>query len=118
MMNKYAPIIDVAVQHSPEITALVWASARFILQVATIRADTIENVRSAADTIVTRMTMSEFCSKMYENVAETALNSSTTTQHFAEYLDSALPEFYASVLVFSIKARMFFDPSMDSEQFV
>ncbi len=32
-LDKYTQIVDVAIQHSPEITALVWASARFILQV-------------------------------------------------------------------------------------
>jgi hypothetical protein len=31
-LDKYAGIVDVAIQHSPEITALVWAGARFLLQ--------------------------------------------------------------------------------------
>jgi hypothetical protein len=30
---KYAQIIDVAIQHHPDITSLVWASARFLIQV-------------------------------------------------------------------------------------
>ena len=32
-MDKYATIVDVAIQHSPEVTALVWAGVRGILQV-------------------------------------------------------------------------------------
>ena len=35
-MNKYATIVDVAIQHSPEVTALVWAGVRGILQVRII----------------------------------------------------------------------------------
>ena len=35
-MNKYATIVDVAIQHSPEVTALVWAGIRVILQVRII----------------------------------------------------------------------------------
>ena len=32
-MDKYATIVDVAIQHSPEVTALVWAGVRGMLQV-------------------------------------------------------------------------------------
>jgi hypothetical protein len=32
-VNRYCTIVDVAVQHHPDITALVWAGARTIIQV-------------------------------------------------------------------------------------
>ena len=32
-VDKYAKIVDTAIQHHPEITSLVWAGARTILQV-------------------------------------------------------------------------------------
>jgi len=32
-VNKYCAIVDVAIQHQPDITALVWAGARTIIQV-------------------------------------------------------------------------------------
>ena len=35
-MDKYATIVDVAIQHSPEVTSLVWAGVRGILQVRII----------------------------------------------------------------------------------
>jgi hypothetical protein len=35
-LDTYAKIVDVAIQHNPEITALVWAGARFLLQVSVI----------------------------------------------------------------------------------
>ena len=33
-LDKYSTIVDVAIQHHPDITALVWAGFRFILQVS------------------------------------------------------------------------------------
>jgi len=32
-VNKYCTIIDVAIQHQPQITALVWAGVRTVIQV-------------------------------------------------------------------------------------
>lgn len=32
-MEKYAKVVDTAIQHQPEITALVWAGVRTLLQV-------------------------------------------------------------------------------------
>jgi len=31
--EKYAKIVDIAIQHHPEVTSLIWASARFLIQV-------------------------------------------------------------------------------------
>jgi hypothetical protein len=35
-VNKYCAIVDVAIQHQPQITALVWAGARMVIQVRTL----------------------------------------------------------------------------------
>ena len=35
-VDKYACIVDIAIQHSPEITALVWGGVRFLLMVGRI----------------------------------------------------------------------------------
>ena len=35
--NQYAVIVDIAIQHNPKITALVWAGVRVTLQVSSIR---------------------------------------------------------------------------------
>ena len=86
------------------------------LQIALNRIDIIENLHSALETIVTKMATCEFCAQLYADFTETTLNSSFTTQHFQTTLDSALPEFYPAVLVFSVKARRYFDPSVSSMQ--
>lgn len=36
-VGKYTGVVDVAIQHSPEITSLAWASVRFLLQVRSAR---------------------------------------------------------------------------------
>ena len=33
-INKYCAIVDIAIQHHPDITALVWAGARTLIQVS------------------------------------------------------------------------------------
>ena len=33
-LDKYLTIVDVAIQHHPDITSLIWAGLRFILQVS------------------------------------------------------------------------------------
>ena len=33
-INKYCAIVDIAIQHHPDVTALVWAGARTLIQVS------------------------------------------------------------------------------------
>ena len=44
-VQKYAPIVDTAIQHSPEVTALVWGGAKAILQVRTFTWDSAAAMR-------------------------------------------------------------------------
>jgi len=44
-----------------------------------------------------------------------SLSSHVTTIALAERLQSALPKFYATVLVFAVKAKMYFIPSITSK---
>lgn len=34
VLNKYAKIVDIAIQHDPHVVSLVWAGFRFLLQVS------------------------------------------------------------------------------------
>ena len=43
------------------------------------------------------------------------LSNPSIADNLRKSLESALPEFYASVLVFSVKARLYFDPSTSSK---
>lgn len=36
LLNKYAGIVDIAIQHDPHVVALVWSGFRFLLQVSVL----------------------------------------------------------------------------------
>ena len=61
--------------------------------------ESAESLEAAAETIVAKMAICEFYANVY---AETgiALSSDQMTSRLQQSLDTALPEFYAAVLVF------------------
>jgi hypothetical protein len=69
----------------------------------------------AMETILTKMAACEFYAGLYAESLHVTLNSERTTLAFEESLDSALPEFYAAVLVFSVKAKGYFAPKTAGE---
>ena len=69
-----------------------------------------ESLEAVAETIVAKMAMCEFYANVYMETG-VALSSDQMTLSLQQSLDSSLPEFYAAVLVFSVKARQYFDPS-------
>ena len=77
------------------------------------RIETIESLEAAIETIVSKMAICEFYANVYVEILQMGLTlaSDQMTHRLQESLDSALPEFYAAVLVFSAKARQYFDPS-------
>jgi len=82
-------------------------------QVALNHIEITESLEAAAETIVAKMAICEFYANVYMETmgAGIALSSDQMTHSLQQSLDSALPELYASVLVFSVKARQYFDPS-------
>jgi len=107
-MENYAKIGDILIQSSPEITALVWGVARFILQVFLNRFDIIESLEAAMETIIEKMAECEFYASIYAESLQVTLSTHQATLSFKESSDSALPEFYAAVVVFSVKAKAYF----------
>jgi len=77
------------------------------------RIETIESLEAAIETIVSKMAICEFYANVYVETIQMGLTlaSDQMTRRLQESLDSALPQFYAAVLVFSAKARQYFDPS-------
>jgi hypothetical protein len=123
-VDKYAKIVDTAIQHHPDITSLVWAGARAILQVchglsegrnsliwiwqvALNHVEAMECFEGTMVTIMDKMAVSAFYAGIYTGVGlHTALGD---TSNLNQVLDMALPELYAAVIVFAIKARQYFD---------
>ena len=62
------------------------------------------------DTVVANMAESQFYASMYVGSLRMDLDSHGTTEAFRKSMRSALPEFYAGVLVFSTRAKGYFLP--------
>ena len=45
-INRYCAIVDIAIQHHPDVTALVWAGARTFIQVGRMLNNVISEIRS------------------------------------------------------------------------
>ena len=75
--------------------------------------ETIESLEAALETILSKMAICEFYANVYVETVQIGLTlaSDQMTHSLQQSLDSALPEFYAAVLVFSAKARQYFDLS-------
>ncbi|KAF8421813.1 hypothetical protein EV426DRAFT_190016 [Tirmania nivea] len=106
-VDKYAKIVNTAIQHHPNVTALVWAGARTILQVTLNHVEAMECFEETMVTIMDKMAVSAFYAGIYEEVELQIAVGDTDKLH--EVLHMALPELYAAIIVFSIKARQYFD---------
>jgi len=72
-----------------------------------------ESLEAATETIVAKMAICEFYANVYAETMQVGftLSRDRMTHSLQQSLDSALPEFCAAILVFSVKARQYFDPS-------
>ena len=71
----------------------------------------MECLEAVIDTVVAKMAVCEFYSSVYGEALKITLSSTQLTDNFQKTLDLALPELYAAVLVFSVKARQYLVPS-------
>ncbi|KAF8421808.1 hypothetical protein EV426DRAFT_608034, partial [Tirmania nivea] len=106
-VDKYTKIVDSAIQHHPNVTSLVWAGARTILQVALNHVEAMEYFEGAMVTIMDKMAVSTFYAGIYEGVCFHTVMGDAGKLY--EVMGLALPEFYAAVIVFAIKARQYFE---------
>lgn len=67
--------------------------------------EAIEGFEVAIASLLEKMTISEFYTGIYVGVPLSTANS----QQLQGMLDSALPELYAAVVVFAVKARSYFE---------
>ncbi|KAF8448392.1 hypothetical protein BDZ91DRAFT_114074 [Kalaharituber pfeilii] len=109
-MESYANIVDVAIQHHPDITALVWSTVRVILKVALDYAQLMESLEVAVAIIVNTMAKCEFYAYIYKNIPlEATLHPGSTQNAFKHKLDYALKELYDAVWNFTDKVKGHFD---------
>jgi hypothetical protein len=60
------------------------------------------------ETITTKMAYCQFYASVFAESLQVMLDTDKTTDAFKEGMESALPEFYAAVLVFAVKAKAYF----------
>ena len=101
IVDNYSKVVDTAVQSNPQVTTLVWAGVRAILQVALNHLEVIEGLEVAIAALVEKVSICEFYADMYDRVP---LGSQSIIK-----LDCALPELYAAVIVFTAKAHGYFE---------
>ncbi|RPA83999.1 hypothetical protein BJ508DRAFT_413030 [Ascobolus immersus RN42] len=110
--NEYAKVVDIAVGHQPEVFALVWGGLRFMMQVYLNHQETLEAINDMMEKVGMSLARAELYYGIYykELQARKVHNPSVNTEWEREVSD-ALPEFYASILVVTIKARMHLAPA-------
>ena len=101
IVDNYSTVVGTAVQSNPQVSALVWAGLRAIIQVALNHVEIIEGLEASIATLVEKVSICEFFAEMYYRVS---LGSRSVKK-----LDCALPELYAAVIVFAAKARRYFE---------
>jgi len=106
-MEKYSKVVDVAIQGSPQVSSLVWAGIRAIMQVALNHVEAIEGCEAAIAVLLEKVYVCELYARVYTGVP--LASQSTSGRHLQSMIDSALPEFYAAVIFFAVKARVYFE---------
>ncbi|KAG0636269.1 hypothetical protein HOY80DRAFT_372781 [Tuber brumale] len=98
-MQFFAQFGDIAIQHNPETTALVWAAFRMMLQLAVNDLETCEFLTSACDDIAGTIFMCEVYERRYVQV----MHDEETD--IAQKVVERIPPLYAIILEFSYEAR-------------
>ena len=89
---------------------LLHSVADAITEIALNRFEALKNLQEAIETVVTNMAESQFYASVYVGSLQMDLDSHGATEAFRKSMNSALPEFYAAVLVFSTRAKGYFLP--------
>ena len=67
------------------------------------------------EVILPKIADCQFYESIYSESLQMSLDSDRTTVSFRESMESALPGFYAAVLVFSVKPKSYFAPLRSGE---
>ena len=107
-VEKYSGIVGTAIQSNPQVGALVWAGIQGIMQVTLNHVEVIEGFEVAIAALLEKMAMCEFYSRIYSGVTLPS-QSTVNSSQLQSMVDSALPDLYAAVIVFSVKARTYYE---------
>ncbi|PVF93060.1 hypothetical protein CPB86DRAFT_790504 [Serendipita vermifera] len=106
---KYAGFIGTTTQHQqPDATNLVWAAARSLIEIYLNHKESVELIEGALKTIAVSMANCEFYASIFKDTLDKRFDDLETSDAWEKQLEQALPEFYAAILVFSIKVKGYF----------
>jgi hypothetical protein len=71
----------------------------------------VEKLEDALKNIAMAMANCEFYASIYADALNVRFRGSQSSAAWAEKVEMALPQFYAAILVFAIKAKGYFTPS-------
>ncbi|PVF92909.1 hypothetical protein CPB86DRAFT_877537 [Serendipita vermifera] len=109
---KYAGFLSSTTQHQqPDATSLVWVAARSLIEIYLNHKESVELIEGALKTIAVSMANCEFYASIFKDTLNKQFDHSETSDAWEKQLERALPEFYAAILVFSIKVKRYFIPS-------
>ncbi|KAF8456509.1 hypothetical protein BDZ91DRAFT_839604, partial [Kalaharituber pfeilii] len=106
-----------AIECDPGVIALAWVAIRGILQVALNHFEVGKKLETTIATILDKIALYQFYDNIYRDILALDMlslvtPSSAATMHTPQQiLASSLPELYAAILIFSVKARQYFNPS-------
>ncbi|KAI5839403.1 hypothetical protein DFP73DRAFT_211540 [Morchella snyderi] len=98
-LDKYAAIGDIALQHNPDIVALVWAGFRGLLQVGTAYIKMMRSVSESLDYLVQLLCCCDIYEKLYCN----------TKFDISEDLNGCFVDLYVSILKYLRKTSIYLD---------
>ncbi|KAF8446873.1 hypothetical protein BDZ91DRAFT_702955, partial [Kalaharituber pfeilii] len=110
-------LAEPAIECDPGVIALAWVAVRGILQVALNHFEVAKKLETTIATILDKIALYQFYDNIYRDILALDMlslvtPSSAATMHTPQQiLASSLPELYAAILIFSVKARQYFDPS-------
>jgi len=97
-INTYVRLGDIAVQHSPQITALVWSGIRLVMTLIVQNAETWGVLVETMDGIASVMGRCRIYEKMY----------ASGVREGARRVQSSLVALYSSLLAFAVKTKRYF----------
>ncbi|KAI5839408.1 hypothetical protein DFP73DRAFT_634605 [Morchella snyderi] len=100
-LERYAHIGDVAIQHNPNVVALVWAGFRFLLQAGSAYTRDMQRVMEGIELVVRSLCECHFFERLYLG----------TRLELGDELRKSLVKFYISVLRFLVYGKDYLSKS-------
>lgn len=112
VLGKYAVFIGKTVQHQHlDVTGLVWGAAESLLEIYLDHKESVKIIEESLKTIAVSMANCEFYASIFSGSLSKLSTDAETSAAWEKQLERALPEFYAAILVFSIKVKGHFTQS-------